>query len=474
MAFNSPAFIIFLVVVFALHWLPLTRSGAHRNPVLLLASYAFYGWWDWRFLGLILGSSLLDFYLGKRLGAAREQRVRNRILWASVTANLGTLFFFKYFGFFADSLRHAMGWAELPWTLHIILPVGISFYTFQTMSYCIDIHRRQMEPTRDLLGFLTFVSFFPQLVAGPIERAQELLPQLLRRRVFEHGQAVMGLRLLLVGAFKKMVIADRFAPLADAVFDHPTLFGGVFNGLGAVFFAMQIYGDFSGYSDIARGSAKLFGVELMVNFNRPYFARSLREFWSRWHISLSTWFRDYVYIPLGGNRGSLARHLRNLMLTFLLSGLWHGANWTFVAWGALHGMVLVAERLAEGWRKRLPDLLQRAITIGAVLLAWVFFRAADLQHALLYLKRLVTFDREAAFLAKRLLSLAEVSPIGLAATLAAGALLLALDAWSARPAFVPAIERSRPLRYAGYGALVLSILFLGVFTDQRAFIYFQF
>ncbi|MCB9183632.1 MAG: MBOAT family protein [Flavobacteriales bacterium] len=474
MNFNSPTFVIFLVVVFALHWAPIMRGGRHRNAVLLVASYFFYGWWDWRFLGLILASSLLDYTLGRWLGATSEKRARDGILLLSIVANLGTLFFFKYFNFFLDSLKVLLGADDIPWSMRIILPVGISFYTFQTMSYCIDIHRRQMQPTRDLLGFLTFVSFFPQLVAGPIERAKELLPQLMGQRRFDRQQAVEGLRLMLVGAFKKMVIADRFAPLADAVFDHPTLFLGAFNILGAACFALQIYGDFSGYSDIARGTAKLFGVELMVNFNRPYQALSLRDFWARWHISLSTWFRDYVYIPLGGNRAGVLMHGRNLMITFLLSGLWHGANWTFVAWGGLHGAFLLVERVARGGLDRLPGSVRWAITMLVVLIGWVFFRAQDLGHATLYLRRALRFDLDPLFLLKRLLTYAELSPTGLAITLTAGLALIGLDRWSARPHALAVLHTRPVLRHAGYAALVLAILFFGVFTDQRAFIYFQF
>jgi len=279
---------------------------------------------------------------------------------------------------------------------------------------------------------------------------------------------------MLIGAFKKMVLADRLAPLADAVFDHPTLFGGIFNGMGAIFFALQIYCDFSGYSDIARGVGKLFNLDLMINFDRPYFARSLKDFWGRWHISLSTWFRDYVYIPLGGNRLDAFRSARNLMITFLLSGLWHGANWTFVIWGGLHGVFLLVERYAGSLLGRPHAVLRWALAMLVVLVGWVFFRAPDLAHALLYLRRTFVFDAEPLYLLGRLLNYAESSPLGLVCTFFFAVLLIVIDLLTARSAFMAVLERRPLLRYAGYSGLVLIILFFGVFTDQRAFIYFQF
>ena len=474
MIFNSPVFVIFLVIVFALYWAPFTRNGAHRNPVLLISSYVFYGWWDWRFLSLILFSSLLDFFLGLRLSAATDQGARKRLLIISMAANLGVLFFFKYFNFFLGSFQDMLGVGELSWTFRIILPVGISFYTFQTMSYCIDIYRRQLEPTKDLLGFMTFVSFFPQLVAGPIERAKDLLPQLQALRPFSHDNAVLGCKLMLIGAFKKMVVADRLAPLVEAIFENQTEFSGLFNVLGAVFFAIQIYCDFSGYSDIAVGTAKLFNVDLMSNFNRPYFALSLREFWARWHISLSTWFRDYVYIPLGGNRGTLALHARNLMVTFVLSGLWHGANWTFIIWGALHGGFLMVERFIGGPLKRTPTLLQWAITMVVVLVGWVFFRAQDISHATEYLGHLVPNGTDLSHQLKRLMRIPEVSPFSLLSTVVFAAFVLVIDKLSITPKFVSTVDNNRFVRYATYSTLVALVLLFGIFTDQAAFIYFQF
>ena len=477
MIFNSPVFVAFLVIVFALYWMPLLPNGRHKHLVLLVASYVFYGWWDWRYLGLIIFCSLVSFGSALRIESASDARSRKAWLAAGILVPLAVLVVFKYFDFFAVSLAEALarlGVESEPRTLGLLLPVGISFFTFQALSYTTDVFRGALKPTREPIAFLAFLAFFPQLVAGPIERAPQFLPQILAKRSFSYENAVIGCRLILIGAFKKMVVADRMGPLADAVFDHPMLFGGLFNVLGALCFAVQIYCDFSGYSDIAQGTAKLFNLDLMRNFNRPYLAESLREFWGRWHISLSTWFRDYVYIPLGGNQGTAWHVARNLLITFVLSGLWHGANWTFVAWGALHGAFLVVERLMRGGFERLPFMLRWAITMLVVLVGWVFFRAADIDAALLFLGRAVTFDRDMLFLLKRLLTYAECSPFGLACTFAFAALLIAIDAVTARPAFLARFEQRTALRYVGYAGLALIVLFFGVFTDQRAFIYFQF
>lgn len=477
MIFNSPEFVLFLVIAFTLYWLPLSSTGRHKHWVLLVASYVFYGWWDWRYLGLILFCSLIAFYCGLRIHQATTERVRKRTLLFSIMVPLAVLMVFKYYDFFVTSLAEGLAALHVHvdlLTLNVLLPVGISFYTFQALSYTTDIYRRQMEPTHDLVAFLAFKAFFPQLVAGPIERAPHFLPQILAKRAFSYDNAVDGCRLILIGAFKKMVVADRVGPLADAIFDHPMLFGGVFNMLGALFFAVQIYCDFSGYSDIAVGTAKLFNLDLMRNFNRPYLASSLRDFWSRWHISLSTWFRDYVYIPLGGNQGGSGRVARNLLITFVLSGLWHGANWTFVAWGALHGGFLLVERLFRGGFQRLPGWSRWGITMLVVLVGWVFFRAPDISSALLYLERAVTFDRDPAFLLKRLLTYAESTPTGLLCTLAFALLLLVMDLATARPRFLQRFHTAPALRYASYAGLVLIVLFFGVYADQKAFIYFQF
>ena len=334
----------FFVITFSLYWLPLSKLKSHQNIVLLVASYFFYGWWDWRFLGLIFISSITDFYLGQKIHETIEPKKRKLFLMASLGLNLGLLFFFKYFNFFLDSFYSTFGMSEDHNLLNIILPVGISFYTFQTLSYSIDIYRKELKPTHNFLTFLTFVSFFPQLVAGPIERAKKLLPQIEKIRSFSYQNAVLGSRYILFGFFKKMVIADGAAIIVNAIFETNSDSNGLLSILGIILFAIQIYGDFSGYSDIAIGTAKLFNINLMTNFNHPYFALSLKEFWQRWHISLSSWFRDYVYIPLGGSRLGKLFSIRNLIITFLVSGLWHGASWTFVIWGLIHGIFLVIEK----------------------------------------------------------------------------------------------------------------------------------
>jgi len=405
MLFNSFTFAVFLPVVFLLYWLVRSRRLRTQNFILLVARYVFYGWWDVRFLALIVASSIVDYGVGLALGSAENPRWRRFLLGVSLAANLGLLGFFKYYGFFVESfasLVQALGLQADIHALQIILPVGISFYTFQTMSYTIDVYRRQFEPTRDVIAFFAFVSFFPQLVAGPIERASNLLPQFLERRRFDVAQAKDGLRQALWGLFKKTVIADNLAGYVDTVFTDYRQLGAPALVLGVVYFAIQIYCDFSGYSDIAIGTARLFGFRLQRNFAVPYFSRDIGEFWRRWHISLSTWFRDYVYIPLGGSRTKTrSRHVANLLITFTISGLWHGANWTFVFWGFLNGLYYVplvlwgkhkvhtdtvaAERLLPSLR----ETLQMGVTFCLVLFGWVFFRADSIGHATDYLAQAV-------------------------------------------------------------------------------------
>lgn len=392
MAFNSIQYAVLLAVVFVLNrFLP--RRG--QNVMLLVASYLFYAAWDWRFLSLLVVSTLVDFLVGGAMPAATEKN-RKRLLTTSMVVNLGILGFFKYFDFFADSfanLLNDLGFnASVP-TLKIILPVGISFYTFQTMSYTIDIYRRQMEPTRDLLSFAVFVSFFPQLVAGPIERARHLLPQFEQDRPkVGRSEISSGLYLILIGLFKKVVLADAVAPVVEEAFSNSGTAGWVQLLIGIYAFSLQIYGDFSGYSSIARGSARILGIDLMVNFNQPYLSKNITQFWRTWHISLSTWLRDYLYIPLGGNRGSQWMTYRNLMITMLLGGLWHGASWVFVFWGFLHGLYLSAHRwfrkdaekgepVLPGWR----DIPLVVVTFHLVALAWIFFRSTSMSAALAYL-----------------------------------------------------------------------------------------
>jgi D-alanyl-lipoteichoic acid acyltransferase DltB (MBOAT superfamily) len=339
--FNSIDFVIFLPIVFFLHWFVASKNNKLQNILIVLASYFFYGWWDWRFLFLILFSTVTDYTVGLGLSKEENKTKRRILLWISILVNILFLGFFKYYNFFIDNFVSAFSFFGMKINirhLNIILPVGISFYTFQTMSYSIDIYKKKLEPTNDFIAFAAFVSFFPQLVAGPIERATQLLPQFYSKRVFEYNKAVDGCKQILWGFFKKIVIADNCAVYANMIFNNYQEYSGSTLVLGALFFTFQIYGDFSGYSDIAIGASRLFGINLMQNFAYPYFSRDIAEFWRRWHISLSTWFRDYVYIPLGGSRHGKLTAIRNTFIIFVLSGFWHGANWTFVIWGFLNAV----------------------------------------------------------------------------------------------------------------------------------------
>ncbi len=378
MLFHTTEFLLFLVA-FTLAYALVRERLRWRNLLVVAASHVFYGWWDWRFLGLLLFSSWLDYRAGIGMARARHEAGRRRWLVVSVAGNLGVLCFFKYFGFFMESfhaLLGRLGVSEPSWTWNIILPVGISFYTFQTLSYSIDVYRRRIEPTHDWTAFFAYVAFFPQLVAGPIERGSHLLPQFLTTRRIRAEDLEEGAWLVTWGFFKKVVVADQLAPFADLAFgDGPRVAAVVL--LGVLAFAGQIYGDFSGYSDIARGLARWFGFDLMQNFNLPYTAGSVREFWQRWHISLSTWLRDYLYIPMGGSRSGEWRTRRNLMITMVLGGLWHGAAWTFVLWGAWHGIALAVHR-AWSSRARLPRWAGWILTMLVVGYGWMLFRAESL------------------------------------------------------------------------------------------------
>ena len=386
MLFNSLVFLLFSLLVYAAYVAFLPRPRL-QNRLLLVASYVFYGYWDWRFLSLIALSTIVDFIVGISLHRTEADRRRRYLLAASVVVNLTVLGFFKYFNFFAESLARVadlVGFELSFTTLNIVLPVGISFYTFQSLSYTIDVYRRRIPPTTNLIDFALFVAFFPQLVAGPIERAGRLLPQIARPRRIKASQFDAGVWLILWGYFKKVVIADNVAGISDAVFEGYLSSGGLDVVLGVLAFAVQIYCDFSGYSDIARGLAKLMGFDLVVNFRLPYFADSPSDFWRRWHVSLSSWLRDYLYVSLGGNRDGQLKTLRNLTLTMLLGGLWHGASWNFVLWGAYHGALLVVYRLLSsdgGDRRRsLPAALRILFMFLLTLLGWVFFRATSLEQ----------------------------------------------------------------------------------------------
>lgn len=412
MLFNSFEYLFFLPLVFTIYWFLLKNTVKGQNIFVLLVSYLFYGWWDWRFLALIAFSTLVDYVVGLKMSEEHSQTRKKGLLIVSLTINLGLLGFFKYYNFFVDSWISAfdtLGVSMHKSTLDIILPVGISFYTFQTLSYTTDIYRGKLRPTSSLINFAAYVSFFPQLVAGPIERATNLLPQFAKKRVFNEEKAISGLNLIIWGLFQKVVIADSCAPYVNAIFRGYQEVNSLSLALGAMYFAFQIYGDFAGYSNIAIGSARLLGFDLMRNFNYPYFSRDMAEFWRRWHISLSTWFRDYVYIPLGGSRGTKANQLRNVLIIFLVSGLWHGANWTFVFWGALHALFFIPILLYKSNRKNLDqvahntmlpnfkEILQMLCTFILACIAWVFFRADGVKIAGRYLYRLftdLTFDIE--------------------------------------------------------------------------------
>jgi len=488
MTFTTLTFLVFLTIVFALYWSIPSRRG--QNLALIVAGYVFYGWWDWRFCSLLLATSLVDFWAGRALERTEDAWRRQMLLTTALTANLSLLGFFKYFNFFADSFRTTMGtlgWRVDPVTLRIVLPVGISFYTFQSMSYSIDIYRRRFRGTAHLIDYLAFVSFFPQLVSGPIERAAHLLPQFQGPREFDYARATDGCRQMLWGFVKKLLLADTIAPVVNVAFADPRAFGGLDLGVASVLFAFQIYCDFSGYSDIAVGLGKLFGFDLMRNFAYPYFATSPGEFWRRWHISLSTWFRDYVFVPLGGSRTTALPHARNIMVTFLLSGLWHGAAWTFVAWGALHGTALLPESLAgRGRPKRRasdvpggdaalpsPGTLGRMLgTFAFVCVGWVFFRAASIRDAWLVVRRIG--GTVLAPWASGPLTILDVGPLGLA--LPVVLLLFVTIEWVQRRHVHPLVfpGMPRPLRWATYQLLVWLTLYVGTIGTSSPFIYFQF
>lgn len=478
MLFNSIEFAVFLPVVFVIYWFVTQKNLKLQNFLIVAASYLFYGWWDWRFLSLIIFSTLIDYTIGLAIEKQRKKSKRKLLLWISILINLGFLGTFKYFNWFLDSLYNIIPGLQVVMgfnALEIILPVGISFYTFQTLSYTIDIYKNKLKPTDDLIAFSAFVSFFPQLVAGPIERATNLLPQFYKKRKFNYSEAVDGLRQILWGLFKKIVIADNCAVYANLIFNNSDSYSGSTLILGAIFFAFQIYGDFSGYSDIAIGTARLFGFNLMKNFAFPYFSRDIAEFWRRWHISLSTWFRDYVYIPLGGSRGGLGMKVRNTFIIFIVSGLWHGANWTFIVWGALnalyflpllltkknrHNMDTVAE---DRFFPTLPEIFKMGITFGLTAFAWIFFRANSIEHAIEYIRNIFS---------ESLFVVPEVLPLMVSLLLIS---FVAVEWIGRREEFAIeklAIAKSKPLRWSMY-LFIAFLVFLFQGTEQE-FIYFQF
>ncbi len=407
MIFNSLEFFIFLSLVFLFYRFVCKRTVKKQNVFILFSSYLFYGWWDWRFLSLIILSTIIDFIVGIKIDSNNKKNTRKIWLWVSVIFNVSLLGFFKYYNFFVDSwvdMLSVLGYTiKSSWTLKVILPVGISFYTFQTMSYSFDIYYKKLKPTKDFLSFAAFVSFFPQLVAGPIERASNLLSQINSKRKFKYKQSVEGLKLIFWGLFKKVVIADALAPIVDDVFTNYSTYPASTLILGVTLFSFQVYGDFSGYSDIAIGTAKLFGIELMSNFRFPNFSRNVAEYWQRWHVSLSTWFRHYLYIPLGGSRVSKIKSVRNIIIIFLVSGFWHGANWTFIFWGAFHALVFIPVFLMgrntiyknsvvgqDSYFPSFIEIVQVLLTFSIITFSRIFFRSESITDAFGFINRIIT------------------------------------------------------------------------------------
>ena len=407
MLFNTFEFAIFFPIVFILYWFFCKKNLKIQNILLLVSSYYFYACWDYRFLFLLFFSTFLDYFTAIRIEDSKNDKLKTFWFWLSISVNLGFLGFFKYYNFFITSFQELFENFNIhinPWTLKIILPVGISFYTFHGLSYVIDIYKGRIKAEKNFVDYSVFVSFFPLLVAGPIERATHLLPQIKKPRIFSYSKSVDGLRQILWGLFKKIVIADQCAEHANIIFDNYQDYSFLGLMMGAILFAFQIYGDFSGYSDIALGTARLFGIELLRNFAFPYFSRDIAEFWRRWHISLSTWFKDYLYIPLGGSKGGTWMRIRNTFIIFLVSGFWHGANWTFIVWGFLNALFIMPSIIFNTNRNNLEIVAQNSklpnlrelfsiiTTFALTTFAWIFFRSLNLKQALEYISGIFTFQ----------------------------------------------------------------------------------
>ena len=495
MIFNSLDFAVFLPIVFALYWFVTNHNLKLQNLLIVISSYVFYGWWDWRFLPLMLFSTLVDYTVGIGLSKEESGTKRKLLLTASIVTNLGLLAFFKYYNFFVDNFVAAFSFFGTEFearSLNIILPIGISFYTFQTLSYSIDVYRRNLEPTKDFIAFSAFVTFFPQLVAGPIERATHLLPQFYVKRNFDYTKAVDGARQILWGLFKKIVIADNASAVANQIFNNSqetqdVVIAGIlyhpYSGstllIGVCFFAFQIYADFSGYSDIAIGTSRLFGFSLMRNFAFPYFSRDIAEFWRRWHISLSTWFRDYLYIPLGGSKGGARTKVVNTFIVFIVSGFWHGANWTFIVWGALNAIFFLPLLLLNKNRENIDivakgrslpnvkEFFSIATTFGLTLLAWVFFRAENISHAWSYITTIFSSS---------FFTIPHFPGKMQALTTSVLVSMFVLAEWLGREGEYAianiGLKLNKPLRWALYYSLLILIFYYS--GKQEEFIYFQF
>lgn len=484
MLFNSLSFAVFLPIVLVLYWFATGRDRKKQNILLLISSYFFYGSWDWRFLFLLIFSTLLDYYTGIKIYEAPSKKKRLFWLWLSVGINVGFLGLFKYYNFFAQSFVDALQLLGLKadfGSVNVILPVGISFYTFHGLSYVIDLYKKRITPERNFINYSLFVSYFPLLVAGPIERATHLLPQIVNDRKYEPAKMIDGLRQILWGLFKKIVIADNCAEFANEIFNNAGAYSGSTHVLGALFFTFQIYCDFSGYSDIALGTSRLFGIELLRNFAFPYFSRDIAEFWRRWHISLSSWFRDYLYIPLGGSKGSMWIKVRNTFIIFIVSGFWHGANWTFIIWGLLNALYIMPSILLKTNRNNLDIVAQGKIfpsvkeafsiliTFTLTVLAWIFFRAQSVSLAFSFLDEIFS---------KSLFSPPSFPGISSAYTMLVITAVFFTIEWLQRSK-QHALQFHHMVSYKKYAVIMLNcvviwaIILWGAFGN-KSFIYFQF
>jgi alginate O-acetyltransferase complex protein AlgI len=477
MFFNSVSFAIFLPIVFLLYWLVFNKSKTSQNTILILASYYFYSCWDWRFLFLLVFSTLLDYFSAIMMENSSTDTKRKIWLWLTVGINLGFLGVFKYYDFFASSfavLLNGFGLKAHPYLLELVLPVGISFYTFHGLSYVIDTYYKRITAERNFIDYSLFVSYFPLLVAGPIERATHLLPQVKIKRDFNFEKAKEGIYQIIWGLVKKVVIADSCATYANAIFDHYESMNSLTLLLGAVYFAFQIYGDFSGYSDIALGTSKLFGIDLLKNFNYPYFSRDIAEFWRRWHISLSSWFKDYLYIPLGGSKGGTWMKVRNTFIIFIVSGFWHGANWTFIIWGFLNALYFLPLLLQNKNRTNMGSivlgrnlasiktLISMLFTFSLTCFAWIFFRSKSIVEAFGYIKRMFSnFHFKSQYLNNERYNFELLLLV----------LIFVLVEWYSRTKEEPL---SGKFSWIKVTLALIALLTLGVYSDYKEFIYFQF
>ncbi len=477
MFFNSLDFLLFLPIVFILYWFVFNKNKTHQNTLLIVASYYFYSCWDWRFLFLLVFSTLLDFFSALMMEQSKTEKNRKFWLWLTIGINLGFLGIFKYYNFFAQSfsdLLAGFGFQSNPFLLQLILPVGISFYTFHGLSYVIDIYYKRITAERNFIDYSLFVSYFPLLVAGPIERATHLLPQVKIKRFFNFEKAKEGVYQIIWGLVKKVVIADSCATYANAVFDNYESMNSLSLLLGAIYFAFQIYGDFSGYSDIALGTSKLFGIDLLKNFNYPYFSRDIAEFWRRWHISLSSWFRDYLYIPLGGSQGGLMMKVRNTFIIFLVSGFWHGANWTFIVWGLLNAIYFLPLLLQNknrsnmgeiemGWNaSSIKTILNILGTFVLTTIAWIFFRAKSISEAIGYIQKMITdFYFDSQYLSNERYNFELLLLV----------LVFVFVEWFNRSKVEPLSGKASWVKVT---LAIMALLALGVYSDYKEFIYFQF